>query len=98
MHARLSTYAGPAEGLTEMVRGFDQVTDRLRQIDGFQGGYVLVDRTTGRAATITLWSSEEAAQASAQQAEAMRSQVAQAGSHSIETVETYEIALHVGGG
>ncbi len=97
MHARLSTYAGPAEGLDEMVQGFDQVTERLRQLDGFEGGYVLVDRTSGKAATITLWSSEQAAQASAQQADEMRGQVAQAGSHSIESVETYEVALHVQG-
>jgi heme-degrading monooxygenase HmoA len=98
VHARLSTYAGPAEGLDEMVRGFDEVTDRLRQLDGFQGGYVLVDRATGKAATITLWISENDAQASAQQADEMRGQVAQAGSHSIESVETYEVALQVQGG
>jgi heme-degrading monooxygenase HmoA len=98
VHARLSTYEGPADGLDEMVQGFDQVTDRLRDIDGFEGGYVLVERSSGRAATITLWSSEQAAQASAQQADEMRTQVTQAGSHSVETVETYEVALRVDGG
>lgn len=95
MHARVSTYAGPAEGLDQLVQGFDQTTDRLRQLDGFEGGYVLVDRTTGQAATITLWNSEEAASASAEQANQMRSEAAQAADHTVDSVVTYEVALHV---
>jgi len=93
MHARLSTYAGAADRLDEMVQGFNQTTDQLRQIDGFEGGLVLVDRSTGKAATITFWSSEQAAHASADQADQMRTQVAQAGGLSIESVQTYEVAL-----
>lgn len=97
MHARLSTYAGSPEGLDEMARGFEQTTDQLREMDGFAGGYVLVDRNTGKAATITLWTSEQAERASAEQANRMRSQVAQAADHTIESVDAYEVALHVGG-
>jgi len=56
-----------------------------------------VERSSGKAATITLWSSEQAAQASAQQADEMRPGGA-AGSHSIGAVQTHEVALRVDGG
>ena len=93
MHARLSTYAGSADRLDDMVQAFNQVTDRLRQLDGFEGGYALVDRSSGKATTITLWTNEQAVQASAQQGDRMRAEVAQAGGMSIVSVETYEVAL-----
>jgi hypothetical protein len=43
MVARVSTYAGPAEGLDELARGFEQSGDAVRVLDGFEGTYLLVD-------------------------------------------------------
>jgi heme-degrading monooxygenase HmoA len=95
MHARLSTYEGPAEGLDGLVDGFDKLTDQLRQVAGFEGGYVLVDRASGNAATLTLWTDEQAAQESARQADEWRRQVAESGRHTITSVQTYDVALKV---
>lgn len=95
MHARVSTYAGPADSVDDGVRNFEATTDALRELDGFQGAYLLVDRQGGRAMTITLWSTEQAAEASAERARQMRQEVAGGAGLSIESVDTYEVASEV---
>lgn len=95
MHARVSSYAGSGDQVDDGVRNFEGATDALRQLDGFEGAYLLVDRQGGRAMTITLWSSEQAAQASAERASQMRQEVAGGAGLSIETVDTYEVAFRV---
>ena len=94
MFARVSTYrAGDADKLLEGFRG---VTDPLEPIDGFSHAYFLVDRTTGKAMSITVWESEQALTASVAKADELRRQAAETGGGSIESVEHYEIALTVG--
>ncbi|MDP8936383.1 MAG: hypothetical protein M3O23_01380 [Actinomycetota bacterium] len=95
MHARVSTYAGSPEQAEAGIRNFERVTDPLRSLEGFQGGYLLVDRGTGKAMTITLWSTEDAANASAERAKEMRSDAAGGAGMSVESVETYEVAFEV---
>ena len=95
MHARVSTYSGPADGIDDGIRNFENTTDALRQLDGFQGGYLLVDREGGRAVTITLWSSEQTAEASAERASQIRKDAAGGAGLSIDTVDTYEVAMQV---
>ncbi len=56
---------------------------------------MLVDRGTGKALTITLWSSEDAVQASAERASQMRSDAAGGAGMSIDSVGTYEVAVHI---
>ena len=55
----------------------------------------LSDLTGGRAITITLWSSEEAERASAERAKSIRNEAATAADMSVETVDTYEVAMQV---
>ena len=95
MHARVSTYEGSADRLDEGIRGFERTTDALRQLDGFEGAYLLVDRAAGRALSVTLWSSEEAVQASAERANQMRSEATSPAGITIESVDTYEVAMQV---
>ena len=95
MHARVSIYAGSPDQAEAGIRNFEGRTDPLRSLEGFQGAYLLVDRGTGKALTMTLWSSEEAAQASAEQARQMRSDAAGGAGMSIESVETYEVAVQI---
>jgi heme-degrading monooxygenase HmoA len=93
MHARVSTYSGSPEQTEEGIRNFEGLTAGLRALSGFEGAYLLVERGTGRALSITLWSSEEAAQASAEQARQMRDQAAGGAGMSIDSVDTYEVAV-----
>jgi heme-degrading monooxygenase HmoA len=94
MHARLSTYrSDDADGLLE---GFESVTGDLEHVDGFSGAYFLLDRQSGKAASITLWDSEAALLASVAQADELRERGASAGGASIESVDHFEVVLTAG--
>ena len=67
----------------------------LQAIDGFSRAYFLVDRQNGKGMSITLWTSEEALQASAAKADELRSRGAAAGGAEIESVEHYEVGMTV---
>jgi heme-degrading monooxygenase HmoA len=93
MHARVSTYSGEADALRE---GLDSQSDALQQLDGFQGAYLLVDGENRRGITITLWESEAALQESSERANQMREAATEPSGASIESVDSYEVALTVG--
>jgi heme-degrading monooxygenase HmoA len=94
MHARLSTYrSDDTEGI---INGFRSVTDELEQVEGFAGAYFLLDREGGKAASLTLWESEDALLASVAKADELRERGASAGGGTIESVEHYEVAVTAG--
>ncbi|MDP8960353.1 MAG: antibiotic biosynthesis monooxygenase [Actinomycetota bacterium] len=92
MHARVSTYVGSADHVEDAIRSFEEISAAVRELDGFEGAYLLVDRGNGRALTITLWSSEDAVQASTGRADQTRAEAAATAGISIESVEVYEVA------
>jgi heme-degrading monooxygenase HmoA len=98
MHARVSTYAGSPDQTEAGIQNFSGLTEALRSLEGFEAGYLLVDRTTGKAMTVTLWSTADAAQASAERAKQMRSDAAGGAGMSVEGVEEYEVAVHISPG
>ena len=93
MFARVSTYRGDGDRLLD---GFADVSEPLQAIDGFSHAYFMVDRESGKGLSITIWDSEEALQASAAQADELRSKGAAAGGAEIESVEHYEIGQTIG--
>ena len=92
MFVRVSTYTGEADGL---VSGFESARDDLMKIDGFAQAYFCVDRASGTGITITLWDSEQALQASAEQAQQLRARATQPSGATIDSVAQYEVALTV---
>jgi heme-degrading monooxygenase HmoA len=92
MFARVSTYRGDGDRL---LQGFADVTGPLEAIDGFSRAYFMVNRESGKGMSITVWESEEALNASAARADELRSQGAEAGGATIESVEHYEIGMTV---
>ena len=94
MFARVSTYRSPDSD--RLLEGFETVRDALEQMDGFSHAYFLVDRSSGKGMSITLWHSEEALEASVAKADEMRRQGTQAGGGSIESVEHFEVGMTVG--
>jgi hypothetical protein len=73
MFARTSTWTGSPEALeswAEHVVG--QVAPMVQSLPGVAGAAFFLDRKGGAAMTLTLWSSEEAAVRSDEQAEASR--------------------------
>jgi hypothetical protein len=95
MVARVSTYAGPADRLEDLARGFEQSSDAVRDLDGFEGAYLLVDRATGSATTVALWSTREAAEASSERIGQLRSEAAERSAHEVRSVELYDIAARI---
>ena len=94
MHARVSTYQ--TEDPDGLVRGFASVTEELERMDGFSHGYFLVDRETGKAASITIWDSEDAVRASSSQADQLRQQGTGPSGSQILSVDSYEV-VHTAG-
>jgi heme-degrading monooxygenase HmoA len=93
MFARVATYKGDAD---ELVKGFDAARAPLEQIDGFSHAYFCVDREHGRALTITLWETEQALEASAEQAHKLRTQATEPSGATTDSVTQFEVALTVG--
>jgi hypothetical protein len=60
MHARLSTFEGTPEEIAEGIKvARDQVLPLEREMPGFAGLGIFVDRDAGRMVSLALWTSEE---------------------------------------
>jgi heme-degrading monooxygenase HmoA len=72
MFVRTSTWAGSPEALDKWVAAVETVRSFIVGLDGNAGASFFVDRDGGRALTLTLWKTEEAALASDVSAEESR--------------------------
>lgn len=86
MFARTSTWTGSDEALGRWAEQAEiKVRPFIVGLEGNAGAFFFIDRAGGRALTLTLWSTEEAARASDEAADRSRAEtVAAAG------VELYE--------
>jgi heme-degrading monooxygenase HmoA len=94
MFARVSSYQFSADQADQAVQAFTTAINPLRQLDGAKGAHFLLDRSSGRALTITLWESEEALRASEGAANQLRSDAAGSAGGTVQSVERYEVALY----
>ena len=92
MHARVSTYTGPAD---RMLEGFRAAMEPLEKMDGFLRGYFLLDRVNNKGISIAMWESEEALVSSAARVEVLRKGATEPSGATIHSVESYEVALTV---
>lgn len=90
--ARVSRYQIPVEKVEAAVAQASPTAPQVRGIPGNTGGYLLIDRATGAALSVTLWESEHALEASVEQANQIRAQIAERINASIVSVEPYMIA------
>ena len=91
MHARVSTYEASPERVDELERAFSDAAGSAQALEGNAGGYFMVDRTNGRAVTVTLWESEDALRQSAEAADRLRSEATSPSGASITSVNSYEV-------
>jgi heme-degrading monooxygenase HmoA len=94
MFARVSSYQFAADQADQAVQAFNTVMHPVRQLDGAKGAYLLVDRSSGKALTVTLWESEEALRASEEAANKLRGDAAGSAGGTVQDVERYEVALY----
>jgi hypothetical protein len=94
VHARVSTYSFDPSRADDLVAGFERGIGAIEDEEGMEGAYLLVDRTNGKAMTMTLWASADALTRSAPSADQARTDATQGAGASIDSVEGYEVALH----
>lgn len=96
MFAKVVTIEGPPETVDEGIEGFrDRNLPTMQSAPGWRGAYLLVDRTSGKGLAITLWESQEAAEATERIAPRFREVSArERGGGQPPTVELYEVAIH----
>ena len=97
MNARVTTVQGSAERLDDAIRAFrEQIVPILQGQAGFQGGYLLVDRGSGKARSVTLWESEAAMHESEPAVAQHRAQVVHQLDADASMIEHYEVAFTEG--
>jgi hypothetical protein len=94
MHARVSTIVGSPDQVEAGITDFrDNSTSWVKE-EGGRGGILLVDRDTGKAIALTLWSDEENMRQSEEAANELRRRVSEEmQSTQPATVERYEVAV-----
>ena len=95
MYARVSRYQASPQQVDQGIQVFQQTSPQIRQMQGFKKAYLLVDRQSGKAITVSLWESEEAMRQSEAATHQLRTQGAQAMGGSVSEVEFYELAEEV---
>jgi heme-degrading monooxygenase HmoA len=94
--ARVSRYSIAPERMDEACEAFRQALSNVREIDGNEGAFFLVDRENGVAMTITLWDGGGSLDASEVHAAMLRRTASSAVEADIEAVERYEIPVELG--
>lgn len=92
MLARVARYEFEAGRLDEAVQAFGEAATQIETLDGFAGGYVLVDPDDGRTMTVTLWENAAVLENSERVARGARRQAADAVGGSVLSVEKFEVA------
>ena len=96
MLARVARYEVASDRIGEAVDAFGEAARQIEQLDGFAGGYVLVDHEDGRTMTVTLWENDAALDDSEGTARAARNKAADDVDGSVLSVEKFEVALELG--
>ncbi|HEX3267039.1 MAG TPA: antibiotic biosynthesis monooxygenase [Gaiellaceae bacterium] len=96
MLARVARYEVSQDRLTDAIDAFSEAGKEVEQLDGFAGGYVLIDHEDGRTMTVTLWESDAALEDSEPTARSARNRAAGAVDGSVLSVEKFEVSLELG--
>jgi heme-degrading monooxygenase HmoA len=94
MFARVRITSGVPDKVDDGIRNFrETVVASYKDVAGFEGAYLLVNRRTGKVMGITLWDSEASMQATDKTSERLRA----AGSHVVSGTtpppEEYEVVV-----
>jgi heme-degrading monooxygenase HmoA len=91
--ARVSRYAIDPDRMDEACEAFREAGSHLRELEGNEGGYFIVDRENGVAMTITFWDSAASLDGSDTRAASLRRGASSSVEADIEAVERYEVAV-----
>jgi hypothetical protein len=90
--ARVTFGEGDPARMDEGIANLNEtVIPRARELPGFQGGYWLADRATGKILAVVVYDSEEHIRQTDEVAAELRQQVGSAAGVNFTGVETYEV-------
>jgi heme-degrading monooxygenase HmoA len=92
MLARVARYEVDPARIDSAVQAFAEAASEVEQLQGFAGGYVLVDPDDGRTMTLTLWENSAVLENSEPVAGRARRRAAEAVGGSVLSVEKFEVA------
>jgi heme-degrading monooxygenase HmoA len=92
MLARVARYEVESDRINEAVAAFGDAAKEIEGLDGFAGGFVLVDHEDGRTMTVTLWDNFTALENSERTAGKARREAASSVGGSVLSVEKFEVA------
>lgn len=94
--ARVSEYHGSPAKIGDGIRQTKKTEADLKAMQGFQHAYLLVDRKSGKATTITLWDSETALTRTSSGAGSLREDITSSfGATEKADVSTFEVAGNI---
>jgi len=96
LFARVATYRIEAEHTDRAVEAFKEALDRIRGLEGFVDGIVLIAPDDSKVLTVTYWDSRRAMEASSVAASRARSDAARAADGEVESSCEYGVALRLG--
>lgn len=92
MLARVARYEVDSSRIGDAISAFGEAVKEIEQLEGFAGGYVLVDHEDGRTMTLTLWENVAAFENSERAAGKARREAAGSVGGSVLSVEKFEVA------
>jgi heme-degrading monooxygenase HmoA len=92
MLARVARYEVGSDRIGDAIEAFGEAGRAIEELDGFAGGYVLVDYEDGRTMTVTLWTNQATLEQSESVARSARNRAADAVGGSVLSVEKFEVA------
>src|SRR2546425_6549922 len=96
MHARVTKFEGSPDHLDAAIKLVKEtIVPAAKKLQGFKGGYWLIDRASGKGFSVTLFESESALRASEDASAKLRSDAATASGAKITGVERYEVIAEV---
>ena len=94
MFARARVTHGVPEKVDEGIRQFrDVVVPLYKEVAGFKGGYMLVDRAKGKLIGVTLWATEADLHATEATSRRLRTAGSHAAGGDVQSVEVYEVVV-----
>ena len=97
MFARVATYNIDSDRIEGAIGAFTEALDRIRTLDGFVEGVILVAPDESKMLSVTYWESRRAMESSSVAASRARTEAARAADGVVESSCEYRIALRVSG-
>jgi len=94
MYVRITRVQSPPDRLDDIVRYFkEDAVPAVRQLSGYEGAVLAVDRASGDGQAVTFWDSLESLKASEEAATGIRTRTVAAGGGEVAGVQRLEVAL-----